>query len=259
MKLTPARLRTRGKALAAAAIPLAAVAALLAPSAEAAGDTAAASAPAPTVAVTPNYAAVSGGTAVARANVPCPGGATKFRYTVSGPDVFTVFGTDYLGTPLPADRVPDTAAAYGAQPLFDTDTAPVAGPTYKVTAQCRDDALTVTTLASVDVRVNQGVWTTLKPVVYALPQKIGQLRMALVGYTGFAGGEQVTGVVKAADGTATPVTLQPQGTDAAGRGAALLQIPASVADGTYALELTGAQSKATGQVTVTLDTTRVWW
>jgi hypothetical protein len=260
MKLTGARIRTGRRALAAATVlPLAAAAALLVPTASASGTGSGAAAPAPGVVVAPNYGAVSGGTAVARATVPCPDGATAFRFTVSGPDHFAVFGTGFLGSPLPADRVPDTSAGFGAQPVFDPESAPVPGATYKITAQCLDDARNVTSLASADLRVNEGVWSTLKPVVHALPAKVGSLRMALVAYTGFAGGEPVGGVLRAADGTAFPVTLDPQGTDAQGRGAALLRIPSSVADGAYTLVLTGAQSKATGEITVTLDTTRVWW
>ncbi|MDI2132867.1 hypothetical protein [Yinghuangia seranimata] len=244
----------RPRTLAAAILPLAAVATLAAPSAEARTTPT----PNPTVAVTPAYGAAAGGTATAKANVPCPAGTSTFRFTVSGDGVFTVFGSDYLGTPLPADRIPNTAV-YGAQPLFDADSQPVNGQTYKITAQCLDDALNVTTLAATDVKVNEGVWNTLKPVVYALPAKIGSLRLALVAFTGFAGGEGVTGVLRAADGTTTPVTLQPQGTDSSGRGAALLQVPAGVADGAYTLVLTGDASKARGEIAVTLDTTRVWW
>ncbi|MCF2528979.1 hypothetical protein [Yinghuangia soli] len=251
---------TRPRVLAAAVLPLALAAAVSAPSAEAAKRPAPRTtpAPAPAVLVTPNFVAVNGGTAIAKANVPCPAGATAFRFTVSGPDVFTVFGSDFLGTPLPADRIPDSAQ-FGAQPVFDADSVPVPGETYRLSAQCLDEALNVTTLAGADVKVNNGVWSTLKPVVYALPAKVGQLRIALVAYTGFAGGEQVSGVLRAADGTTTPVTVQPQGTDSAGRGAALLQIPAAVADGSYTLVLTGAQSQATGETAVTVDTTRIWW
>lgn len=248
---------SRSRAIAAAILPLAATAALLAPNAEAARRTPP-PAPTPSVALNPAFGAAAGGTATARANVPCPAGTDSFRFTVSGPGVFTVFGSDFLGTPLAADRIPDTSV-YGQQPLFDTDSVPVDGETYQIGAQCLDGAFNITPLASVDVKVNQGVWSTLKPVVYALPTKIGSLRLALVAYTGFAGGEQVSGALRSADGTTVPITVQPQGTDQAGRGAALVQIPASVADGSYTLVLTGAQSKSAGQIAVTLDTTRVWW
>lgn len=244
---------SRPRAFVAALLPLAAVAAFAAPTAGAASGT-----PAPAVTVSPSYGPANGGAATAKANVPCPAGSTSFRFTVTGQGVGNVFGSDYLGTPLPADRIPDTSA-FGAQPLFDADSAPANGRTYKLTAQCLDEQLTVTDLASADVRVNEGVWSTLKPSVFALPAKIGQLRVALVAYTGFAGGEPVAGVLRAADGTATPVALQPQGTDQAGRGAALLQVPASVADGTYTLVLTGGASKSTGETAVTVDTTRAWW
>lgn len=244
---------SRPRAFVAALLPPAAVVAFAVPTAGAAAST-----PTPAVSVNPSYGPASGGAATAKANVPCPSGSTAFRFTVTGPGIGNVFGSDYLGTPLPADRIPDTSA-YGAQPLFDADSAPVDGATYKLTAQCLDEQLAVTDLTSADVKVNAGVWSTLKPTVYALPTKIGQLRIALVAYTGFAGGEQVGGVLRAADGTTMPVTLQPQGTDQAGRGAALLQVPASVADGTYTLVLTGSASKATGEIAVTVDTTRVWW
>ncbi|UGQ10625.1 hypothetical protein LO772_27880 [Yinghuangia sp. ASG 101] len=246
---------TRTRALVAALVPLAAIAAFAAPSATA--DTTAA--PAPKIIVTPNYGAADGGTAVAKTNVPCPDGSTSFRFMLSGPNVpGYVFGSSRLGTPLPADGIPDTSVI-GARLLFPAGTLPVNGASYALDAQCLDAARNATTLASTTVKVNEGVWNTLAPVVYALPAKIGSLRVSLVAFTGFAGGEGVTGTLRAADGTNVPVTLQPQGTDAQGRGAALLQVPASVADGSYTLVVTGAASKAVGEIAVTLDTTRVWW
>lgn len=246
---------TRTRALVAALVPLAAVAAFAAPTASA--NTTAA--PTPKIIVTPNYAAADGGTAVAKTNVACPDGSTSFRYLLSGPNLpGSVFGSSRLGTPLPADGIPDTSVL-GPRPLFPAGTITVNGAAYTLDAQCLDAARNSTTLASTTVKVNEGVWNTLTPVVYALPAKIGSLRISLVAFTGFAGGEGVTGALRAADGTTVPVTLQPQGTDAQGRGAALLQVPASVADGSYTLVVTGAASKATGEIPVTLDTTRVWW
>ncbi|WTW93281.1 hypothetical protein OG216_07775 [Streptomycetaceae bacterium NBC_01309] len=247
----------RPRALASALLPVAALAALAVPASASAPT--AAPAPAPAIAVTPTYGAVNGGTAVARTNVPCPETATSFRFMVDGPNVSSSpFGSSRFGTPLPADRVPDTSVV-GQRPLFPASRPPVNGASYTLTAECLDANLAITTLATTTVKVNESVWTTLRPTVYALPSKIGSLRLALVAYTGFASGEQVTGVLRAADGTTTPVSLQPQGTTPQGNGAALLQIPGSVADGSYTLVITGVTSKATGEVAVTLDTTRIWW
>ncbi|HSA50690.1 MAG TPA: hypothetical protein VLH10_11365 [Yinghuangia sp.] len=245
----------RTRALVAALVPLATVAALAAPTASA--NTTAA--PKPTVTVTPNYGAANGGTAVAKANVPCPEGSTAFRFMIAGPNVSpSPFGTSRFGTALPADGIPDTSVI-GERTLFPSSRQPVNGAAYTLDAECMDAASNITKLATTTVKVNEGVWTTLTPVVYALPTKIGALRISLVAFTGFAGGEAVTGALRAADGTTVPVTLQPQGTDAQGRGAALLQVPASVADGSYTLVVTGSASKAVAEIPVTLDTTRVWW
>ncbi|WP_436770625.1 hypothetical protein [Yinghuangia sp. YIM S09857] len=247
----------RPRALASVLLPVATLAALAVPASASAPT--AAPAPAPAITVTPNYGAANGGTAVAETNAPCPENATSFRFMLDGPNVSSSpFGSSRFGTPLPADRIPDTSVV-GQRPLFPASRPPVNGASYALTAECLDADLAVTTLATTTVKVNENVWTTLQPKVYALPSKIGSLRLALVAYTGFASGEQVTGVLRAADGTTAPVTLQPQGTGPQGNGAALLQIPSSVADGSYTLVITGANSKAIGEIAVTLDTTRVWW
>lgn len=248
----------------AVAVPAAFAIATVPAVAEDAAPAAPATAAQGTVTVSPLYGpADSTGKATARASVPCGPDATKFRFVLRSPDANErVFGGSFLGTALPADKVADTAVV-GLRALFPAGSAAQEGVAHKLVAQCytfdADGALTITEPASVDLRVNNGVWTSLSPEVRALPTKIGALRFGLVLFRGFAPGDRVEGVVRAADGTSTPVSLQPQITPDGTWGGALLTLPATLADGSYTLVLSGTNSHATSSVAITLDSSRLWW
>lgn len=217
-----------------------------------------------TIKVSPLYGpADATGKATVRASVPCGPDATAFRFVVRSEGANErVFGGSFLGTPLPADKVADTAVV-GQRALFPVGSATQEGVAHKLVAQCyttgADGVLTITEPASVDLRVNSGVWSALSPEARALPTKIGALRFGLVLFRGFAPGEHVDGAVRAADGTSTPVSLQPQIAPDGTWGGALLTLPATVADGSYTLVLSGTNSKATTSVAITLDSSRLWW
>ncbi|MYS85910.1 hypothetical protein [Embleya scabrispora] len=242
-----------------AALAIAAVPAIATDS----GSSSAAATATGTVKVSPLYGpADSTGKATARASVPCGPEATAFRFVVRSPDAIDrVFGGSFLGTPLAADHVADSSVV-GPRALFPIGSETQEGVAHKLVTQCYttvDDVLTITEPASVDVKINNGVWSTLSPEVRALPTKIGALRFGLVLFRGFAPGEHVDGAVRAADGTSTPVSLQPQIAPDGTWGGALLTLPATVADGSYTLVLSGTNSKATSSVAITLDSSRLWW
>ncbi|MGC0420285.1 hypothetical protein [Embleya sp. AB8] len=242
-------------ALAIAAVPATATGTDSTPSAPAAQGT---------IKVSPLYGpADATGKATVRASVPCGPDATAFRFVVRSPGANErVFGGSFLGTPLPADKVADTSIV-AQRALFPVGSAAQEGVAHKLVAQCyTTDAkgvLTITEPASVDLRVNNGVWTSLSPEARALPTKIGALRFGLVLFRGFAPGEHVDGAVVAADGTSTPVSLQPQIAPDGTWGGALLTLPATVADGSYSLVLSGTNSHATSSVAIALDSSRLWW
>jgi len=224
-------------------------------------------APAPaavgTVAVDPLYGPTGvEGKATARASVPCAEDATAFRFVVRSPGANDrVFGGSFVGTPLAADHVADSSAV-GPRVLFPVAAPAQEGVAHKLVTQCYtyvDGALSITEPASVDIRVNGGVWSTLSPEVRALPTKLGALRLGLVLFRGFAAGEHVDGVVRAADGNTTPVSLQPQIAPDGTWGGALLTLPATVVDGSYRLVLSGSASHASTEVAITLDSSRLWW
>jgi hypothetical protein len=216
-----------------------------------------------TVKVNPLYGPIGfDGKATARASVPCAADATAFRFVVRTPDTTDrVFGSSYLGTPLAADHVADTSVI-GARSLFPEGTETQEGVAHKLVAQCFtyvDGALTITEAATVDLRINSGVWSSLSPETRALPTKIGALRFGLVLFRGFAPGEHVDGTLRAADGSTTAVSLEPQVSPNGTWGGALLTLPATVADGSYSLVLSGTDSHATSAVAITLDSSRLWW
>jgi hypothetical protein len=216
-----------------------------------------------TVKVDPLYGPTGfDGKATARASVPCAADATAFRFVMRSPGAGDrVFGSSYLGTPLAADHVADSSAN-GPRSLFPEGAEAQEGVAHKLVTQCYtyvDGALRITEPASVDLRINNGVWSALSPEVRALPTKIGALRFGLVLFRGFAPGEHVDGTLRAADGTGTAVSLQPQISPNGAWGGALLTLPAAVADGSYSLVLSGADSHATSAVAVTLDSSRLWW
>jgi hypothetical protein len=245
------------------AVPAALAIAAVPASAKSAESTTTAPAAVGTVKVNPLFGPTGfDGKATARASVPCATDATAFRFVVRSPDAGDrVFGSSYLGTPLAADHVADSSVI-GPRPLFAEGTETQEGVAHKLVTQCFtyvDGALTITEPASVDLRINNGVWSALSPEARALPTKIGALRFGLVLFRGFAPGEHVDGTLRAADGTTTPVSLQPQISPNGTWGGALLTLPATVADGSYSLVLSGTDSHATSQVAITLDSSRLWW
>ncbi|MYW02947.1 hypothetical protein [Streptomyces sp. SID3343] len=245
------------------AVPAALAIAAVPASAKDAKSTTTAPATVGTVKVNPLYGPTGfDGNATARASVPCAADATAFRFVVRTPDAGDrVFGSSYLGTPLAADHVADTSAV-GPRSLFPEGSEAQEGVAHKLVTQCYtyvDGALKITEPASVDLHINNGVWSALSPEARALPTKIGALRFGLVLFRGFAPGEHVDGTLRAVDGTTTPVSLQPQLSPNGTWGGALLTLPATVADGSYSLVLSGTDSHATSQVAVTLDSSRLWW
>ncbi|WP_406281357.1 hypothetical protein [Embleya sp. NBC_00896] len=242
-----------------AALAIAAVPAIATDS----GATSSATTATGTIEVGPLYGpADNTGKATVRASVPCGPDATAFRFVVRSPGANErVFGGSFLGTPLPADHVADSSVV-GPRALFPLGAAAQEGVAHKLVAQCYttvDGVLTITEPASVDLRVNGGVWSALSPEARVLPTKIGALRFGLVLFRGFAPAEHVDGAVRAADGTLTPVSLQPQIAPDGTWGGALLTLPSTLADGSYSLVLSGTNSHAASSVAITLDSSRLWW